>query len=244
MNLTHSDVEKYHRDGYLLVENVFTQQEVDYMLHEIEHGEKVSALTAEMSDKRGRKAKLAIWEDLTDDIWSAVSTCPRIANSVRILLGEEISFYHGKVMLKKAHEGGAWEWHQDYGYWYPSFMFPHMISAFTALDEATSENGCLKVLKGSHKLGRIDHGMLGGQLGADLERLMMVEQTLEQVEVQMKPGSVLFFHCNLLHASGPNLSDQHRRSFIVCYNALSNPCTLDQVDRNCIPVPAGSDKLF
>jgi ectoine hydroxylase-related dioxygenase (phytanoyl-CoA dioxygenase family) len=163
MYLTSNDVERYHHDGYLLVEGVFTEQEVDAMLHEIEHGKRVSESTMELDDAQGMKTKLAYWETLNDDIWSRVTTCPRMTNNVRILLGEEVSFYHGKVMLKKAREGGAWEWHQDYGYWYDAgFIYPHMISVFTALDQATKENGCLKVLKGSHKLGRVDHGLVGG----------------------------------------------------------------------------------
>lgn len=56
-------------------------------------------------------------------------------------------------MLKEAHTG-AWEWHQDYGYWYDQgFLFPRMLSAFVSLDQATRENGCLSVLRGSHRIG-------------------------------------------------------------------------------------------
>ena len=105
-----------------------------------------------MKTRRANKARLAIWHELGDDIWAAASTNPRIVNNLRILLGEEIAFFHGKVMLKEAKQGGAWEWHQDYGYWYnQGFAFPRLISAFVALDAATKENGCLQVLRGSHR---------------------------------------------------------------------------------------------
>lgn len=214
----------YHRDGYVLLPGLFTPTEVKAMLDDVEGGERVASHTRGNEDATGRKAKLAIWHELGDDIWAAVSTNPRMVNAVRILLGEEIAFFHGKVMLKEAGTGGAWEWHQDYGYWYnQGFASPRMISAFTALDACTRENGCLQVLRGSHKLGRLDHGKVGAQTGADPGRIGQIEELFERVHVEMTPGSVLFFHSNLLHMSGPNDSPHHRRSFIMCYNALANP---------------------
>ena len=72
------------------------------------------------------------------------------------------------ITAKEPREGGAWEWHQDYGYWYNNgCLFPLMASAMIALDRCTKANGCLQVLRGSHLMGRIDHGLLDGdQVGA------------------------------------------------------------------------------
>lgn len=225
MYLTEDRVADYHRDGYVLLENAFTPEEVRAMIDDIEGGDgRITTHTRGNEDQSGRKAKLAIWHELGDDIWAAASTSPRIVNNVRMLLGEEAAFFHGKVMLKEAGTGGAWEWHQDYGYWYnQGFAFPRLLSAFVALDAATRENGCLQVLRGSHKLGRLDHGKVGAQTGADPARIGQIEGIFERVYVEMAPGSVLFFHSNLLHMSGPNDSPRHRRSFIICYNALGNP---------------------
>ena len=77
----------------------------------------------------------------------------RSASSTRWsrLLGGEVYHYHPKLIAKEPHVGGAWEWHQDYGYWYNNgCLFPLMASCLIALDPATRENGCLQVLKGSH----------------------------------------------------------------------------------------------
>jgi ectoine hydroxylase-related dioxygenase (phytanoyl-CoA dioxygenase family) len=206
------------------VEELFSEAEVAAMLREVEGGQRVAQTARGNADSSGRKAGIAIWHELGDDIWAAASTHPRIVNNVRILMREEIAFFHGKVMLKEAKSGGAWEWHQDYGYWYEQgFVFPRMMSAFVALDEATVENGCLQVLKGSHLLGRLEHGKVGQQTGTNTERIAQIEPLFERVHCTMKPGSVLFFHCNLLHTSAPNDSDFPRRSFIICYNALANP---------------------
>ncbi len=111
-----------------------------------------------------------------------------------------------------------------------------------ALDPATKENGCLQVLRGSHKLGRLDHGTIGTQSGVDTVRMQEVEKHFEKVYVEMTLGSVLFFHSNLLHCSGPNNSDKHRRSFIMCYNAIANPITSTSKYKNTTKVcPVGED---
>ena len=87
-------------------------------------------------------------------------------------LGGEVYHYHSKMILKEPRVGGAWEWHQDYGYWYQNgCLFPDMASCLIAIDPATRANGCLQVLRGSHRMGRIEHGRFGGQTGADPERV-------------------------------------------------------------------------
>jgi len=242
MILTEELVTDYYRDGYLLVPDLFNRREIAAMIAEVEGGERVGSMTRGNEDASGKQAKLAIWHELGNDIWAAASTCPRLVNNVRVLLGEETAFFHGKVMLKEAHQGGAWEWHQDYGYWYnQGFVFPRLISAFVALDPATQQNGCLQVLRGSHKLGRLEHGKVGAQTGADPSRITQLEPLFERVYCEMTPGSVLFFHSNLLHCSGANESDAHRRSFIICYNALGNPQLTEKKWSEQRPCPVGAD---
>ncbi len=242
MRLTPDLVTHFHSDGFLHIPNVFSESEVAAMLDAVERGDRVAKTTRASQDSTGRASKLAIWFDLGDDIWSAVSTNPRIVNSMRILMGEEIAFFHGKVMLKEAQEGGAWEWHQDYGYWYnQGFAFPRMLSVFVALDPATRENGCLQVLRGSHHLGRLDHQQVGKQTGADPERVAQILPLFDRVYAEMNPGDALFFHSNTFHASDPNTSHYHRRSFIMCYNALANPQFREQKTFEQRPCPVSAD---
>merc|ERR1719273_1340189 len=104
-------------------------------------------------------------------------------------------------MMKEAHTGGSHVWHQDYGYWYQNgCLFPEMGSVFIPVDRCTKNNSCLQVLKGSHKMGRINHNLSGEQAGADLERLKLAKEKFQLVYVEMEPGDALFFHCNLLHS--------------------------------------------
>jgi ectoine hydroxylase-related dioxygenase (phytanoyl-CoA dioxygenase family) len=92
-----------------------------------------------------------------------------------------------------------------------------------AADRASKENGCLQVLRGSHLMGRIEHGTTGGQTGADMERVNFAMKHLELVYCEMEPGTALFFHSNLLHRSDQNRSEHPRWSLICCYTAEKNP---------------------
>ncbi|MCZ2074115.1 MAG: phytanoyl-CoA dioxygenase family protein, partial [Bryobacterales bacterium] len=93
--------------------------------------------------------RLSLWNHPGDTIYGMVARCESIVNSMEKLLGGEVYHYHSKMIMKDAKVGGAWAWHQDYGYWYQNgVLFPLLASAFIAVDPATKENGCLQVLKG------------------------------------------------------------------------------------------------
>jgi ectoine hydroxylase len=146
-----------------------------------------------------------------------------MVDSVEQLLEDEVYHYHSKLSAKEPKVGGAWEWHQDYGYWYKNgCLFPDMLSVFIAIDPCTKENGCMQVLRGSHKMGRIEHGFAGEQTGADLERVEQAKKRLDLVYCEMRPGTALFFHGNTLHTSEANLSEHPRWGLICCYNTRHN----------------------
>jgi len=96
------------------------------------------------------------------------------------------------------------------------------MSVMVAITDANKQNGCLQVIKGSHKMGRVEHGFSGEQVGASQRYVDLSLQTMELVYVELKAGDVLFFHSNLLHRSEANLSDMSRWSMISCYNRASN----------------------
>ena len=126
-------------------------------------------------------------------------------------------------MLKEPRVGGAWEWHQDYGYWYNNgCIYPDMGSCLIAVDRASKANGCLQVLRGSHSICRVEHVAIGDQTGADPARVEAAKLRHELVYCEMEPGDALFFHANLLHRSDANTSEHPRWSLICCYNTKHN----------------------
>jgi ectoine hydroxylase-related dioxygenase (phytanoyl-CoA dioxygenase family) len=112
-----------------------------------------------------------------------------------------------------------------------------MLSCMIALDRTTRENGCLQLVKASHRLGRIDHVPLTPtQNEADPARMEHILATHELVYAELNPGDVLFFHCNMLHRSDQNRSANRRWTLLICYNAVTNDAYKKEDDRSFVPL--------
>jgi len=221
--LTEKQISDFHEDGYLIIPGLFDSQEAD-ILRKAAHADSSFGDNAyDLEDGEGSKAQLVLWNKAGEDLWGSIARSERIVNAMERLFDDEVYHYHSKMSIKKPRTGGAWSWHQDYGYWYQNgCLLPDMGSAFIAVDPNTRANGCLQVLKGSHKMGRVEHGRYGDQTGADPERVEAAEKVMERVYVELDPGDALFFHSNTLHRSDQNTSDDPRWSLICCYNTKHN----------------------
>jgi ectoine hydroxylase len=216
-------VASYHEDGYVLIKNMLDAEETGLLSRAAREDRILDQHSFGKGDGEGGTVRLSLWNHPTDTIYGMITRSESVVGTAEKLLGDEAYHYHSKMIMKDAKVGGAWAWHQDYGYWYQNgVLFPHITSAYIAVDRATKENGCLQVIRGSHKLGRIEHGLTGDQAGADQERVNEILKRLDLVYVEMEPGDTLFFHANLLHRSDQNHSDNPRWSMICCYNAKSN----------------------
>jgi len=216
-------VVQFECDGYLVMEGLFDKEELELMLGAAKEDRLLHQHAFGRKDAEGRESRLALWNHPGDDLFGIVSRSRRIVDAMEQLLGGEVYHYHSKLMLKEPLVGGAWEWHQDYGYWYQNgCLFPLMASCLIALDPATRANGCLQVLKGSHHMERVEHGRFGDQTGADPERVQAARARMQHIYCEAAPGTGVFFHGTLLHASDANTSPHPRWSLICCYNAARN----------------------
>lgn len=222
--LSSQQTAQFQDEGYLIVRQIFSEAEMGGL---IAYARGDAALMGESyvrNDGQGGETRLAVRNDLDEQsLYTAIVRSRRIAATMAELLGDEVYHYHHKMTLKQPKTGGAWEWHQDYGYWYHNgCLYPDMGSCMIAVDKATQANGCLQVLKGSHKIGRVDHGKVGEQTGADPARVEAAVARHELVYCEMDPGDAVFFHSNLLHRSDQNTSELPRWSLICCYNTRHN----------------------
>jgi ectoine hydroxylase-related dioxygenase (phytanoyl-CoA dioxygenase family) len=218
-----SDVDAFDEDGYLLVRQLFTPDDAQRILEQARHDRSVEESVLSRADGEGGITRLSLINVEGDDLYGRIARSRRIVDRMESFLRDEVYFYHSKMMLKEPLTGGAWAWHQDYGYWYNNgCLWPDMASCLIALDPARRENGCLQVLRGSHKAGRINHQKVGDQTGADPERVQAFLDRLPLVYCEMEPGDALFFHGNLLHRSDQNRSTSSRWSYICCYNTRHN----------------------
>ncbi len=241
----------YEEKGYLILRNLFDAEEIGMLKSTAVADRELDRRSYGREDGEGGTVRLSIWNQPGDNIYGLFARSERIVNIAETLLAGEVYHYHSKMILKDPKVGGAWTWHQDYGYWYNfGLLQPLLTSVSIAVDRATRENGCLQVLEGSHKMGRVDHSLKGDQAGADMERVNVAKETFPLVYCEMEPGDAIFFHCNLLHRSDQNRSELPRWSLICCYNAArNNPykevqhasyTPLIKVDRDAIKKSAGS----
>jgi hypothetical protein len=221
--ISDAEVRSYHEDGFVLVPGMLDAEEVGLLARAAREDRVLDQHSFGRSDGEGGTVRLSLWNHPTETIYGMIARCESIVGSAEKLLDGEVYHYHSKMIMKDPEVGGAWTWHQDYGYWYQNgVLFPWLTSAFIAVDPATQENGCLQVIRGSHHLGRIEHTLTGEQAGADPERVKEILKRLDLVYMVMEPGDTVFFHANTLHRSDQNRSKNPRWSMICCYNAARN----------------------
>jgi hypothetical protein len=222
-HFTPDDLAAYRRDGFLVLKVLFDPEEIGLLRRAAKEDRALDEHAFARADGAGGSVRLSLWNHPGDDLYGMFARSRRMVDSVAQLLDDEPYHYHSKMIMKQARTGGAWEWHQDYGYWYENgVLMPNLCSVFIAVDPATQANGCMQVLRGSHELGRVNHIKIGDQTGADPERVAAAAERLELVHVEMQPGDALFFHANLLHRSDQNRSEDDRWALICCYNARQN----------------------
>jgi ectoine hydroxylase-related dioxygenase (phytanoyl-CoA dioxygenase family) len=226
IKLTPQQVKNYNTHGYIVIKNFCNKQEIAKLYGMAIEDSAMTKNALDLNDQSGKKTKLSLWFTPGNDVFGYLTRSEKMVHTVAQLLDSDapVCHYHSKLMQKEPRVGGAWEWHQDYGYWYKNqFMFPdQLMSVMVALTKANKENGCLQVIKGSHKLGRVNHGFSGEQVGADMIMVNNALKTMELVYCELEPGDALFFHSNLLHRSEANLSEYPRWSIISCYSSQSN----------------------
>ncbi|XP_062522569.1 L-proline trans-4-hydroxylase-like isoform X2 [Corticium candelabrum] len=211
----------FNQNGYAIVRNILDHEEISKLNDALETDGGIMQHAYFVNDGRGRRSKLCIWKHPGHDITGMVARSEK-------LLGGEVYHYHTKLMMKEAFTGGSFVWHQDYGYWYMNgCLYPDMGTAFIAIDRCDEENGCLQVVRGSNHLGRLDHGRVGGQTGANADRVAEILKELHVDDAVLDPGDALFFHCNLLHKSNRNDSARRRWAFLIAYNRASNNPTVE-----------------
>ena len=248
MSLNNNQLETYNRDGYLVVKGLFDKEEIKKLYSSAIENSIMQKNAMDLNDQTGKKTKLTLWFTPGADVFGYLIRSERIVNAVWQLLGNDsaVCHFHTKLMQKDPKERGDWECHQDYGYWYKNqFMFPdQLMSVMVALTAANKENGCLQVIKGSHKMGRLNHGFAGEQVGADMQMVDHGLKTMDLVYCELEPGDALFFHSNLIHRSEANLSDNPRWSLISCYNSQSNIAYSETSNSWKVPVDIVPDRAL
>jgi len=242
-----NQIRSFNKNGFVVIPDLFDRDEAKIIQNVVKSDKTFEPHQDNSKFFNKENAQLVVWNKVQESIWGSIACSERVVNTIEALLGFEVYHYHSKLSIKHPGDGGKWCWHQDYGYWYDyGCIFPDLGSVLIALDENTRENGCLKVISGSHKLGRLDHMAHEDftsqvmplddprqaapavkspyeQSGAYPDRIASIQKSLDVVYVELRPGDSVFFHCNLIHSSEENVTkDSPRWSLISCYNGVHN----------------------
>ena len=176
---------------------------------------------------------------------TALRPAARGWSTPRRTCGGDIYHYQSKLTAKEPEVGGAWEWHQDYGYWYCNgCLRPDLLSVMIALDKTNRENGCLQIATGSHRLGRIDHTPLSPTQNVVTPSACPTSSTMPIEYCELEPGDALIFHCNAIHRSDANRSARRRWTLLICYNRVDNDTFVKSDDRYFVPLDKVDDEAL
>jgi ectoine hydroxylase-related dioxygenase (phytanoyl-CoA dioxygenase family) len=241
--LNEAQIRAYEEDGLVIARGLFDAQEVELLRGAMEHDPSVRDHMLDRLDGEGRSTRISLWNRAGDSVYGLAARCDRMVDTVTRLLGGEVYHYQSKLTAKEPHVGGAWEWHQDYGYWYHNgCLRPDLLSCMIALDRSDRYNGCLQIVRGSHKLGRIDHTPLTqGQNEVDPKRMEHILARYPVEYCELDPGDVLIFHSNAIHRSDANRSPNRRWTLLVCYNRVDNDTVTRDDDRYYVPLERVDD---
>ena len=212
MKLTEIQVEQFHREGYLMLPNLFDEVEIDVLQRA---SDTVYALQREevFRESDGKTARTAFAAHQYNEAFRRLGRHPRLIEPVEQLLDGQVYMHQYKVNAKAAFTGDVWQWHQDYGTWSRDDHMPEARAMNIALyvNDAVEFNGPLWMIPRSHKQGVFE-------AGHDLQTTSYPLWTLDKatitrlvdeggiVSAHGKAGSVLMFYSTLVHCSPPNLS--------------------------------------
>ncbi|HZO89986.1 MAG TPA: phytanoyl-CoA dioxygenase family protein [Chthonomonadaceae bacterium] len=225
MRLTPEQLEAYHRDGYLVMEDLVTAEEVAALrerVREYTHGGRPTDKLTIQIEPRVQRGELTVdhpgdgirkIDGLVqgDDLFRRLGTHPNIVSILEQILGPDIKMFRNSLLLKPPEVGSQKGWHQDSPYWPIAPM--DLCSCWFPLDDATPENGCMVVLPGWHKKEPLPHIYVTDDYVIDPACL----DTAQAVMAPMRAGSGLFFHSLLPHYTAPNRSQNWRRAIALSY---------------------------
>lgn len=228
------------RDGFLIVPSLLGREEVAALKGALDHALRSVQGGAEdgVIRERGKGEVRSIFAvHDRDDAIGALASDPRLSGIARQVLGDDVYVHQSRVNFKPALVGEPFSWHSDFETWHAEDGMPAMraISASVLLTDNHVWNGPLMLIPGSHRTFVTcttptpdDHflaSLVSQRVGSpSLDAIArLFAEAGERIETAVGPaGTVVFFDCNTMHASGSNLSPLPRSNVFVVYNALSN----------------------
>jgi ectoine hydroxylase len=230
MKLSAEQLRQFDEQGYLFFPDCFSEEEIALLREEA-----ARILTSDRKEiwrESNGAPRTAFAAHTFSEVFSLFARHPRMVEPLRQYFGEEVYVHQFKLNAKAAFEGEVWQWHQDYGTWARDDGMPEARAMNIAvfLDEVMPINGPLMLIPKSHKQGVLAAGH--DKLTTSYPLWTLDKETVTRLAAEGgivaptgKPGSVLMFHGNLVHASPPNITPYPRKIVYLTLCAVSNHIT-------------------
>ena len=233
MVLSADQIKRYRDTGLMFPQRVMTTDDAANYLAQLESYE--SNTGGPVNGKWRYKSHLVFpWFD-------QLMRHPAILNLVRSLLGNDLMVWTTHIYPKEPGDGRFISWHQDSAHW--GLDSNQVLSVWVALTDATRENGCMRMLPGSHHNGQVEH-----QDTRDSNNILTRGQTIfngieedRSVWIELKAGEVSVHHVDMFHASTPNQSNQRRVGIAIRYITPSARQT--RIDEDYATLVSGEDRF-
>src|ERR1043166_6344165 len=230
MRLSAEQLRQFDELGYLFFPSCFSEDEIALMRTE---GDAILKLDRpEVWREKSGAPRTAFAAHKFNEVFRLLAHHPRLVAPLEQLFGEQLYVHQFKLNAKAAFEGDVWQWHQDYGTWArdDGMPQPRAMNIAVFLDEVMPINGPLMIIPKSHKYGTLAAGH--DKLTTSYPLWTLVNETVTRLVAEAgivaptgKPGSLLMFHGNIVHASPPNITPYPRKIVYLTLCAVSNHIT-------------------
>ena len=236
--LSKAQAEAFDRDGYLVLEDIFSAEEVTFLQKQA--GKLLAdpaALDADtvITEPQGNEVRSIFEIHTQSEAMARLAADERLANVARFLLDDEVYLHQTRLNYKPGFQGKEFYWHSDFETWHVEDGMPRMraLSMSILLADNTPHNGPLMLIPGSHReyltcvgvtpdnhyktsLRKQEYGV------PDEDSLAQLADEHGIVAPTGKAGTVVIFDCNVMHGSNSNISPFPRANAFLVYNAVSN----------------------
>lgn len=236
--LSREQIDRFDRDGYLVLEDLFSKAEIGFLQRETARL-RADPATLEpetvIAEPGSREVRSIFAIHAQNDAAARLAADERLAGVARFLLGDEVYIHQSRLNYKPGFHGREFYWHSDFETWHVEDGMPRMraLSMSVLLAENTPHNGPLMLIPGSHRrfltcIGETpaDHyrqSLRRQEYGVPDERsLAELADRHGIVAPTGGPGTVILFDCNLMHGSNGNITPLPRSNAFFVYNAVSN----------------------
>jgi ectoine hydroxylase len=235
---TKSIVHGFERDGYALIEDLFSEEEVsswDAEIQSLAATEEIKKRDESFLEPGSTNVRSIFRVHMLSDLVDRLVRDPRLLDLARTILGSDVYVHQSRANLKPGFRGKEFYWHSDFETWHVEDGMPAMraISCSVLLTDNDDTNGPLMLMPGSQKYfiscvgetpdNHYKESLKKQEYGVpDDDSLRFLAKQCGIKTIKAKAGSVVFFDCNTMHGSNSNISPFDRRNLFFVYNSVEN----------------------